>query len=276
MLVMPQSPHVILITIDGVRWQEIYNGSDGLRTSAPYQTSRQLAPNLYHSFVDQGIAIGKSLPVIATGPNHVSLPGYLEITRGHPSADCQDNQCNPTIDQSIFWFFKNPAVFSCWPTIIKVIPPNENIVTDIPINYRIDSSTELAAIYYLNNHNPDLLWISLGDTDENGHKNNYSRYIESLQMADTFIGYLVSKYPNTTFIITTDHGRSNNFTSHGKDKESERVWLMMRGPNIPNLGFVLTGSVSLSNIFYTITDVEFGSRSSNSIMSRLNDQSQNH
>lgn len=261
-----QSPHVILITIDGVRWQEIFNGSEAGRDLGNRQTPRQLVPNLYNSFVDQGIAIGKDSPIYASGPNHISLPGYLEITRGHSSIDCQDNNCNPIIDQSIFWFFNHSAIFSSWPNIVKTIPKSKLIYSDTPKVYRSDNMTELSAISYLDNNSPDFLWVSLCDTDKNAHYNNYSKYLESLTNADYFIGYLVNRFPYSNIIVTTDHGRANTFSDHGLDKTSKRVWLMMRGPNIPNKSFIKTTDLSLSNIFPTIIDLEFNFKSKNSIL----------
>jgi hypothetical protein len=266
----PPSPDVILITIDGVRWQEVYGGTDHWRWHGRQMTSRQLLPNLYDYFVDDGVAVGLLTPIVASGPNHISLPGYLEITRGHPSFDCQLNSCRPYIDQSVFWFFQHPAVFSSWTEIKETIPSNSNVYRDVGTDwYRWDNATELAAISYLDQQTPDFLWVSLGDTDEMGHLNDYPRYIESLQMADIFIGYLVERYPNATFIVTADHGRNTDFKDHGIDKSSERVWLMMRGPNVPHRGLVAADSLSLSNVMPTITDIEFDSQSKDSILSRL-------
>lgn len=265
----PKQPDVILVTIDGTRWQEIFRGTDPWLDRGHHLTEHQLVPNLYNYFVDQGVAVGKDTPIIASGPNHISLPGYLEITRGHPSTDCQLNTCNPTIDRSVFWFFKSPAVFSSWPNIRKTVPSNANVATGIPDKYRLDNATELTSILYLDRNAPDFLWVSLGDTDEFAHQNNYTRYIQSLQMADAFIGYLVNRYPDSTIIVTCDHGRSLNFRDHGQDKASERVWLMMRGPNVPKKGFVSAPPLSLSNILPTITDIELGTHSPNSILSQI-------
>ena len=270
LLAAPRQPHVILVTIDGTRWQEVFNGTDSWRQGNRKLTSRQLLPNLYTSFVDQGIAVGKETPIIASGPNHVSLPGYLEITRGHPSTDCQNNLCSPVIDQSVFWFFQNPAVISSWETIKKTVPHNSNTYVDTGTNgYRLDNITELVAIAFLQSQTPDFLWVSLGDTDEFAHKNNYPRYIEALQLADNFIGYLVNRYHDATIIVTADHGRNGDFKDHGQDKSSERVWLMMRGRNVPHKGFVSAAPLSLSNIFPTIMDVEFNSHSPNSILNQI-------
>src|SRR5271165_6735253 len=114
MLAQPSSPKVILITLDGVRWQEVFQGTDPQRDQGHHLTPQELLPNLYNCFVEQGVAVGQATPIIASGPNFVSLPGYMEITRGHPSTDCQTNSCKPVIDQSIISLFRHPAVFSSW------------------------------------------------------------------------------------------------------------------------------------------------------------------
>jgi hypothetical protein len=271
LLYQPNQPDVILVTIDGTRWQEVFDGTDDYRNRGHHLTARQLLPNLYNYFVDEGLAVGGDSPIIASGPNHVSLPGYLEITRGHSSSDCQTNTCRPIIDQSVFWFFQHPAVFSSWFPVRETIPSNTSqVYADTGTNwYRWDHETELVMIQYLDRHTPDFLWVSLGDTDEFGHANDYARYLQSLQGADQFIGYLVQRYPNSTVIVTADHGRSVNFKDHGMDKESERVWLMMRGPTVSHDGFISAAPLSLSNILPTITDIELGGHSPNSILSLI-------
>lgn len=266
------SPNVILVTIDGTRWQEVYNGSDHARDRGHSFLPRHLVPNLYQNFVDQGIAFGKDSPMVATGPNHISLPGYLEITRGHPSTDCQTNTCKPTIDHSVFWAFQHPTLFSSWISVCETVPPNDIKATTNCGNewYRSDAETiQLTNQYLDNNLAPDFLWVALGDTDEWAHHNDYPNYLAALQQADAFVGSLVRRYPNSFVIITVDHGRANDFKDHGKDRASGRVWCMMRGPGIQHLGFVTTESISLSNILPTIMDVEFNHPSADSMLERI-------
>jgi len=250
------APKVILITIDGARWQEIYQGTDPALDQGKHLSAKELVPNLYNYFVDQGIAIGYNTPIIASGPNHLSLPGYLEITRGHPSYDCQNNDCsNIIIDRSILSIFDKTVVFASWLSIKKILP--KNVYSDIgPEWYRSDSLTEIKTLEYLNSHNVNFLWVALGDTDEFAHQNNYSLYLQALSNADKFIGNLVRLYPQSTFIITCDHGRSSNFKDHGLDPSSGRVWLMMRGPTVPIKGIVNNDLLSLSNIYDTVVSIK--------------------
>ena len=253
LITRPPPPKTVLITLDGVMWQDIY-ATDGWRS----------VPHLYDDFLREGIAVGKSTPIIASGPNHISLPGYLEITRGHPSTDCQRNDCDPVIDRSILTAFQHPAVFSSWGTIRKTLP-SYPMYADIGDGYRWDPDTIRATNIYLDHNTPDFLWVSLGDTDEVAHANERHKYFEALHLADDFIHSLVVRYPSTTFIITTDHGRNWNFRDHGKEKASERVWLMMRGPYVPHKGLVSAPLLRLSNIYPTIVD----SHSPDSILTKI-------
>lgn len=270
MLVNP-APHVVLITIDGTRYQEVFNGTDPHFKKGPAVSARDLVPNLYSYFVDQGIAVGKLSPMVASGPNFISLPGYLEITRGHPSTDCQTNDCMPSIDQSILQLYSNPAIFGSWNSIDRTVPTNYSGHVDVGQPwYRWDPQTEMAARNYLKDHHPDFLWVALGDTDELAHQNDYSGYLIALHEADAFIGELIkTSDPNTIFMVTVDHGRNANFRDHGRNIQGQRVWCMLYGKGIPSRGFVKTSRISLSNIYPTIFSFQLGLQLSDSILAKI-------
>jgi hypothetical protein len=272
MMMAHPAPHVVLITIDGTRYQEVFQGTDPklYHNGAPIPP-RDLVPNLYGYFVDQGVAIGKLTPMTASGPNFISLPGYLEITRGHPSTDCQRNDCDPVIDRSILQLYPQTAVIASWVGIHRTLPANYSGYADIGTPYyRWDVDTERAVWNYLSNHQPNFLWVSLGDTDKLAHANNYPGYIGALHQADAFIGELIRHSdPNTIFIVTCDHGRNKDFQNHGKTPAAQRVWLMLYGQGIPHRGFVRAEPVSLSNVYSTIYYFRFGVQSPDSILSRI-------
>lgn len=106
----PTTRHVVLITIDGVRWQELFGGVDrvvavtaGMPESAILD-ARELTPNLHRRFFDGGAVIGApgmGAGIFASGPNFISLPGYLEVLRGRSSVDCDSNHCPPTRDETL-------------------------------------------------------------------------------------------------------------------------------------------------------------------------------
>lgn len=99
-----ETRQVVLVTLDGVRWQEVFLGVDPTIAAAaglPREQvlrAEELVPNLHRRFLEGGVAIGmQDEPggIFASGPNFVSLPGYLEILRGRTVPECQDNECPP-------------------------------------------------------------------------------------------------------------------------------------------------------------------------------------
>lgn len=289
--------NVILITVDGVRWQEIFYGSDQTKRRLPYIAARDLAPNFYHYFVDNGIVYGKTSDIVASGPVYISLPGYLEIMRGHPTNDCYSNICDILATNTITDFIfetegNNIGIFSSWDVIRKVSGKHrEEITTSTgkfyrskitdPDNrsyinpfwedgsYRPDFYTQEVSFEYLKKYNPKFLWISLGDTDDWAHRGNYEMYLHAITSADSFVGKLIeyTGKSNTVYIITTDHGRGRDWKSHYKDILSRRVWVMIYGDSVPARGFVSSkNEVSLSNIFPTVIDVMYNIHLENSLL----------
>lgn len=99
-----ETRQVVLVTLDGVRWQEIFHGTDpALAVEAGLPPKRvlsaeQLLPNIHRHFFVGGVAIGAPLAsggIFASGPNYVSLPGYLEILQGRTVPECESNDCAP-------------------------------------------------------------------------------------------------------------------------------------------------------------------------------------
>ncbi len=102
---LPARPNrVVLVVIDGVRWQDVFEGVD--RTLAQiYRLSQdevvgpgRLVPNLHRLATSDGIAVGApgyGEPMRAAGPHYVSQPGYLELFTERPAATCFSNECPP-------------------------------------------------------------------------------------------------------------------------------------------------------------------------------------
>ncbi len=63
--------HVVLIAVDGVRWQEIYEGTETAREAGqPHRTAAELTPHL-HALMQRGVALGAPGhgTFSASGPN---------------------------------------------------------------------------------------------------------------------------------------------------------------------------------------------------------------
>lgn len=289
-----ESPKLVLLTIDGVRWQEVFNGTDSHLYHKHGLEPRELLPNLYHYFVDNGSSFGKDSPVVASGPAHISLPGYLEMMRGTPTLDCFTNSCDLELHTTLLDFYDKAAVFSSWDTVRKAtsthvdklvissgrnyrsqvfhdmkLPDNRDFECYVGhLDYRPDEFTIKSTFDYLSREKPHFLWVSLGDTDEYAHAGNYEDYIKSLKRFDFFVGEVIREYDeNTVFIVTTDHGRSQDWRHHSFDDESSRVWLMMHGAGVAHLGHVkLRNKKSLSDIMPTALSITHGIKTRDSFI----------
>jgi hypothetical protein len=112
---------------------------------------------------------------------------------------------------------------------------------------RQDELTFITAKEYISKFQPSIVYLSLGETDEAAHRGRYDLYLEKAAHIDRMLQelwYLVQSTPryrdNTTFIITTDHGRGEapgKWSNHGTFiSGSTQTWLALIGPNITPVG----------------------------------------
>jgi hypothetical protein len=110
----PRTHNIILVTLDGVRWQDLFGGMDStvaaadsdsgiwdtLRVRRRYWRStaaerrRALMPFFWDSLVPQGLLLGNrtlNSPVNTRNPHWFSAPGYLEILTGQFQPDVTSN-----------------------------------------------------------------------------------------------------------------------------------------------------------------------------------------
>ncbi|MEO7768130.1 MAG: alkaline phosphatase family protein, partial [Ferruginibacter sp.] len=108
---------------------------------------------------------------------------------------------------------------------------------------RHDLLTYLGAKEYIQAKHPKILFLGMGETDESAHGCRYDAYLQQAAMFDKMIAelwYYVQTDPfykdNTTFIITTDHGRGSksfNWNKHSLlTRGSGQTWLAMIGAGI--------------------------------------------
>src|SRR5215203_4743374 len=112
---------------------------------------------------------------------------------------------------------------------------------------RNDFDTYSAAKEYILTNHPRLVHIGLSGTDTYGHKKQYDYYLYQAHLADKIVAGLwqvVQGSPfyrdNTTFMITTDHGRGsseNSWYKHGMFvKGSSQTWVALIGNGIKRIG----------------------------------------
>jgi hypothetical protein len=102
------SGRIVLITIDGVRAEDVFEGADPkLRPGSNVEKLRRpeaVMPRTHHLVATRGVALGAERPGCgevhtASGAN-VSLPGYLEIFTGRRTR-CRDNTCDRTTSPTV-------------------------------------------------------------------------------------------------------------------------------------------------------------------------------
>jgi hypothetical protein len=266
-------PHLVLVTIDGVRAQDIFAAD-----------ARARLPNLYR-LVDRGVALGsEASPMRASGPRFVSLPGYREILTGRRGTSaCTNNECGALTEPTLLDELRLRAgldgddivVISSWPVIDRAAAAAPAAITlsvgrhggvtrarlarDPAVraaldagargrsfpghgDYRPDAATAALATALLASRQPRVLWISLGDTDEYAHRGDVEHYRAALAHADALLGHLAAvTADDTIFIVTADHGRSANFRDHGDSFESSASWLVAAGEGIVPMGIARDG-----------------------------------
>ncbi len=110
---------------------------------------------------------------------------------------------------------------------------------------RADADTAEAGLAYLTAERPDVLYLGLGEPDDYAHAGDYLGYVDAIRRADAVLGRVLDildrdeRGRRTHVFVMPDHGRSNDFRSHGGYKpEAARVWMVAGGPNIRARGFV--------------------------------------
>ena len=113
----------------------------------------------------------------------------------------------------------------------------------------MDIAVRNAALRYLRNADPDVLFVHLGQVDEYGHGAVDDRaafspdsrlYLNGIALVDSHAGELiraVKERPHFQeerwlIIVTTDHGGRGS--SHGGQSDAERnIWLIINGSDVP-------------------------------------------
>lgn len=256
---------VVLVVLDGVRWQDVFDRSGNM-------------PTLERWMAGEGTCIED---MRATGPNYVSLPSYTEIFTGRTSA-CQDNDCPRTKEATLVdEIGKAAIVVSSWESIEYAATPHD----DVPLTsgrfrtyrsewfdkalldeardagpgpgigeFRRDAYTARIAIRALEQHAPRFMFVGLGEPDEYAHCGEREGYRASLHEADRWIAAIeAAAGERASIVVTTDHGRNAAFRDHGGGwPESGRVWLVAKGGAFAAHGCVTSKRHRLADIAPTV------------------------
>lgn len=248
--VRPETQNVILVTLDGFRWQELFRGGDpGLLANPRYVKDRatigpfegdlpetrrqQLLPFFWNVIGSDGQLYGnrdKGNHFDCSNPYWFSYPGYSEMLVGAVDRGVCSNLKveNPNTTVLDFLtrqpgFQHSVAAFSTWdvlPFILghsTALPVNCDESWPSQLSNDSDSVTFSRAMNFLQCYHPRVLYIALDETDHFAHADRYDLYLLAAHRADRWIAQLwdwIQSEPayrnKTTLLITTDHGRGQN------------------------------------------------------------------
>lgn len=297
------SPNIFIITTDGYRWQEVFNGADSLLINNPAyvkdtallkqmfwdndlnERRKMLMPFVWKTMLKAGSIYGNrnyDNKVTVANAYRFSYAGYNEILTGYADPAIISNRKKNNQNENLLQFlnaqpeYKNSvAAFASWNLFEYILnkkqagfylnsgyqPVNHDSLSatellanalqanaiDNQQHCRNDMLTFVTAKEYITNMHPKIVFISFGETDECAHGGNYDGYLQSAHLFDEYLAqlwYLVNNDPfynnNTSFIITTDHGRGQKTASwvrHGLfTPGSNNSWLITAGKGLQAKG----------------------------------------
>ena len=258
---------VVVVAIDGLRWQELYEGVQ----------RDTLMPFLWEMGSGQGAMLGnrhKNSCMQVSNGIWCSYAGYSEMLCGvtddeHLSTNRKINNPNKSVlemaNASPAYRGTVSAVAS-WDVIPYILRTQKN---QLPVDYksafrvskqvRCDSVTANHALTTLGKQHPKLLFVEFCETDYYAHNGQWKEYLDAAHRNDQFIRKLWQYCQKdefyrgkTTFIITCDHGRGESIGKcakgagadkdaswahhNSKTKGSNQTWLVAFGNGVKHLG----------------------------------------
>ena len=262
----------------------------------PIARRKKIMPFLWSTLAQNGQIYGNrnaGNKIDNANPYWFSYPGYSEIFTGYADSLINSNSYPPNPNTNLLEFinqqptYKNKvAAFGAWEAFDRILNEGRSKIpvysafdafggqhpnaTEKVINmlakdsYKpfgegecLDVFTHYAAMDYLKNKKPKVLYIAYGETDEWAHSGHYKDYLDAANMVDKWIADIwnyVQSDPfykgKTAIFITTDHGRGDaiktEWTSHNNTiKDAYQIWMAAMGPGIQP-----TGEVKISEQFY--------------------------
>ncbi len=289
-----KADYIFIVTIDGLRWQEVFEGADSLLIREniqqpnlyleqyydpqPERRRSLLMPFFWKTLVQNGQIYGnrnKHNFMDVANSTRISYPGYSELLTGF----CDDKHIyrnkkikNPNTHVLEFLSkTKHTAAFCSWDVFPYILNEERagfsvnagfETVEDLhgkdqlnvqqlhsvkpwKQSVRPDTLTWKIAQTYLEEQQPEVLYLAFGETDEYGHEGNYAGYLDAIRQFDqilkTLWGHIQhdKKYAGkSALVITTDHGRGAFHWKHHHSliQGSSEIWMAVAGIGIEACG----------------------------------------
>ncbi len=253
----PTGHSVVLVTLDGVRWQELFLGEDPVLVREP----KPIFERFWAELAPRGRVYGDPTRGedmrVATSTN-ASLPAYMSIY-GEVPQGCITNGCGrigvmtlaDRLHDELGLAREEVQVIASWDKLKLAVSSRDDVAAvqagevhaegeggqpeqaAIAEGYEFDRLPVLAARQALAK-GPRFLHLGLWDSDRYGHQGDYARYLNVLRAYDRLLVELAAALDdNTALVVTTDHGRglADQWGEHGPQlPASARVWAFVLPP----------------------------------------------
>lgn len=242
---------VILVTLDGARWQDVLDQAGALRASSEAPAMPKTLELVRRNGVALAARTSSAIPL--------SLPGYQALATGQQTP-CADNDCarvdRETIAEALARRLapgsNSVAVFASWARLAFAATSHDGaVLVDVPPrgppsaggppwdDARWDAETAGRALAFWRTERPRFMHLALLDMDEFAHRRDVGGTLAALHAADDVIGSLADELkalPDaerrlTTILITADHGRGPGrlWPAHGAYAASRDLFLLAIG-----------------------------------------------
>ena len=260
--------HVIVIVVDGARYQETWG--NGELTYIPHCAQIGGRGSVLTHFYNTGFTF--------TNAGHTSMTTGVDQMINNNGYELP---ASPTMFQ--YWRqARNANADKAWVVSTKdklwILSDTQDSayaglfrpMFDCGVNgpftgYRDDSTTFSHAMNILQVNHPDLMLINFKEPDASAHSGSWSGYLNGIIQTDEYIGQIWDFIENdpyyagtTTLFVTNDHGRHDDgwldeFVSHGDNCNGCRhIELVAFGPDFKE-NFVCDETYNLRDIPKTIS-----------------------
>ena len=213
---------LVLFAVDGVRWRDVFEGVEekrALEQGLPRKRivgAAALTPNL-HRLMARGAVLGapgEPVGIAASGPNFVSLPGYMEMLTGRSPSGCLDNNCKRVTSPTIADEFAalpgvrpiDVGVIASWPGIGRAASREPSQIT---LSVGRTSGATRDRLRF-DKHESQLL----AEGERDGHGPGYGDFRRDTATAAIALYYLRKIRPRFLFIglgETDEYAHHNNY-----------------------------------------------------------------
>lgn len=242
-----KTKHVIVVVMDGARYQETFGDSSHQYVSNMYRLKSQGV--LYTQFSNNGKTLTNSgHGAIVTG-NYQTLKNNGKQLPANPNM-FQYFQKQKGVDKTKTWIVSSKGKLEILANTThkkwwnRYQPMTYCGVKGQAVVYESDAKNFEKAKEVIRENAPELMLINFLEADANGHQKNWNGYVGGIRNIDYFVSELwafVQADPDlkdqTSIFVTNDHGRHNDgvkqgFAEHGdKCSGCKHIFLFALGPD---------------------------------------------